>query len=81
VYIKLAKEFFKAVIKDDSAWEINFRFIVFDKYDHLYAYPVSESTLKDWEHNYKDVLQSARYHYETKDYTLPYDFAVGNANL
>ena len=81
VYIKLAKEFFKEVIKDDPKWTVNFRFVVFDKYDHLYAYPVSESTLKDWEFNYKDVLESARYHYEAKDFTLPYEFAVGNANL
>ena len=81
VYIKLAKEFFKEVIKDDPAWVIDFRFVVFDKYDHLYAYPVSPETLIAWEHEYTLVMESARYHYEAKDFTLPYEFAVGNANL
>jgi len=79
VYVKLAREFFKAVI--DDSWEITFHFVVFDKYDHLYAFPVLPSTLKDWEHNWKQVIQEAKYHYESKDFTLPYEFAVGNVKL
>lgn len=81
VYIKLAKEFFKDVIKDDPAWTINFRFIVFDKYDQLYAFPVSEDTLKAWEEKFLVAANGAKYHYENKDFTLPYDFAVGNVEL
>ena len=81
MYIKLAKEFFKAVIKDDPAWEINFRFVVFDKYDHLYAYPVSPETLQIWESKYMRVLEGAKYHYNSKEFTLPYQFAVGNVKL
>ena len=79
VYIKLAKEFFKEVM--DDTWTLEFNFVVFDKYDHLYAFPVLPSTLKDWEHNWKQVVQEAKYHYESKDFTLPYEFAVGNVKL
>jgi len=81
VYVKLAREFFKGIMKDDPAWVVQFRFIVFDKYDHLYAYPVTESTMKKWEESYRDVIESAKYHYESKDFTLPHQFAVGNVKL
>jgi hypothetical protein len=79
VYVKLAREFFKEVI--DDSWTIEFNFVVFDKYDHLYAFPVTPSTLKDWEHNWDQVIEQAKYHYESKDFTLPYEFAVGNVKL
>jgi hypothetical protein len=81
VYIKLAKEFFRDVIKDDPSWSIDFRFVVFDKYDHLYAYPVSPETLQIWESKYMRVLEGAKYHYNSKEFTLPYQFAVGNVKL
>jgi len=81
VYIKLTKEFFKNVIKDNPDWTITFRFIVFDKYDQLYAFPVSSDTLKVWEEKFQAAINGAKYHYENKDFTLPYDFAVGNVKL
>jgi len=81
VYYKLVTEFFKGVMKDDPEWKINFRFVVFDKYDQLYAYPVSAESLALWEKRFNDALLGAKYHYESKDFTLPYDFAVGNVEL
>ena len=81
VYIKLAKEFFKDVIKDDPSWRIDFRFIVFDNYDQLYAFPVTLDTLQIWELKFRKAIEGAEYHYTSKDFTLPYDFAVGNVKL
>ncbi len=81
VYVKLATEFFKNVINDDPAWNITFRFIVFDKYDQLYAYPVTPTTLRLWEERFDKTIVSALYHYENKEFELPYDFAVGNIKL
>jgi hypothetical protein len=82
VYIKLARKFFESVIKDkESEWSIQFRFVVFDKYDHLYAYKVKEDTLEGWMKLYDEVIKGAKYHYESKDFTLPYEFAVGNVEL
>ncbi len=82
IYIKLAKEFFKNVIKDNlHEWRIDFRFIVFDNYDQLYAFPVSQDTLQIWELKFDKAIKGAEYHYTSKDFTLPYDFAVGNVKL
>jgi hypothetical protein len=81
VYMKLAKEFFKAVIGDDTTWRLQFRFIVFDKYDQLYAYEVTGETLKEWIVLFNRAIEAAKYHYDSKDYTLPYEFAVGNVKL
>lgn len=81
VYYKLAKHFFKDVMKDDPEWKIEFRFVVFDKYDHLYAYEVTPVTLGKWLTLYDDVITAAKYHYESKEFTLPYDFAMGNIKL
>lgn len=81
MYVKLAKEFFKSVIKNDPEWTIQFRFIVFDNYDQLYAFPVSAKTLVTWTEKFDQAIASAKYHYDSKDFTLPYDFAVGNVEL
>jgi len=82
VYVKLARKFFEGVIKGkDSEWSLQFRFVVFDKYDHLYAYKVKGDTLRDWTKLYDKVIKAAKYHYESKDFTLPHEFAVGNVEL
>jgi hypothetical protein len=82
IYLKLVAEFFKDVMsKVDDKWSIKFNFIVFDKNDHLYAFPVSEETEDAWLKKCFSVLTKAAYHYESRDYTLPYDFAMRNVHL
>ena len=58
-----------------------FTFIVVDKYNQIYPYQVSEQTLKVWENNFKSVLEVLDYHYKSRDYTLPYELALGNLKL
>jgi hypothetical protein len=79
MYMKLVRNFLKAVIKDD--WRIEFRFITFDKYDQLYAFPVSETTMTEWTNRLAQVEKQAEYHYTSKDFTLPYDYALSNVEL
>jgi hypothetical protein len=81
VYVKLATAYFKNVIKDDPTWSLEFRFVVFDKYDHLYGYKVKKETLADWTILYDEVIAAAKYHYESRDFTLPYKFAIGSVEL
>lgn len=82
VYVKLVTEFFKNVLGDKpGTWLIKFNFIVFDKYDHLYEYPVKPKTLREWTTRFNQAIKNAKYHYEAKDFTLPYDFAMGNVEL
>ena len=79
MYIKLAKYFLRDVI--DHSWEIEFRFIVFDKYNQLYPFKVRNSTLESWKEKTNKAIAQAIWHYENKDFTLPYDYAVGNVRL
>ena len=73
--------FFRRLAAETDPEKINFRFVVFDKYDHLYAYPVTSDTMGEWEKQAELVLNAAKYHYDSKDFTLPYDIAVGNVKL
>ena len=79
MYKMLIKHFLKSVLTDE--WTIEFRFIVFDKYDQLYPFEVSPETMEEWEANFEQVKIEALYHYESRDYLLPYDFALRNVKL
>jgi hypothetical protein len=79
MYMKLVRNYLKKVLTDE--WSIEFRFIVFDKHDHLYAFPVSPETMEAWEVKLQDAVKEAQYHYESKDFTLPYNYAQGNVKL
>jgi len=79
VYKQLVKDYLKAVLTDE--WTIEFRFIVFDKYDQLYAFEVTNETMDKWETRLQVAIKEASYHYESRDFTLPYDFAKGNVKL
>ena len=79
MYIKLVRNFFSEVLTDE--WAIEFRFIVFDKYDQLYAFPVRPETMSSWEEKLKEVELQGTYHIESKDFSLPYNYAQGNVEL
>lgn len=79
MYVKLVRQFLSKVLKD--GWSIEFRFLVFDAYDQLYAFPVTPETMAEWEIRLKDVEKQARYHYDSKDFTLPYEYAQGLVKL
>lgn len=79
VYLKLVKNYLKEVI--DDSWQFEFRFIVFDKYDQLYAFEISDDTMNDWQTKFKNSEKQALYHYDSHEFNLPYDFALGNVKL
>lgn len=79
IYLKLVQNFLDRAI--DNTWSVEFRFVVFDRNNQLYAFPVSTSTLKDWQTRFIDVKKEAEYHYNSKDFTLPYKYAQGIVNL
>lgn len=78
-YKKLVKHFLGKVITDE--WSMVFRFIVFDKYDQLYAFEVTDETYAEWEKKFEKAVEEAKYHYTSKDYSLPYEFIKGNVKL
>jgi len=82
VYLKLIRNFLSKQVKvDPDEWNIEFRFIVFDKYDQLYAFKVSEKTRQSWQQRFEDVMLDAEYHLKFKDFTLPAEYAKGNVEL
>lgn len=79
IYLKLAMWYLKDVI--DDTWRFEIRFIVFDKYDQLYAFPVSKESLSKWINDMYGILDQAKWHYDNKDYSLPYQFIAGEVTL
>ena len=82
IYYQLA--FYKWIRdKEDSReWRINFTFIVIDKYNQVYPFQVSDTTMRNWLGSLRDdILPMINYHYDQKDFTLPYELAVGNLKL
>jgi len=79
MYKKLTRNFLKDVL--DKDWTIDFNFIVFDRFDQLYIFPVTETTISNWEERCQAVLNQAKYHYVSREFELPYAFAKGNVKL
>jgi hypothetical protein len=73
IYLRLIYE--NLVITEE--WKVIFHFIVIDKFQQVYCFKVSGETMKDWQLKLETKLQEANYHYEKRDYTLPYQFATG----
>lgn len=77
VYVELMTKMFKQELYLDLHYsEVKFNFIVFDKFDQLYTFPVSKKTMKDWHHALvHDVLPAAAWHVNNNSYDLPFEFA------
>jgi len=70
VYEDLPKE-------ERQNYRITFKFIVIDKYNQVYVFPVSQESLIIWTNRLRGVLEEAQYHYTNNDYSLPYKFIEG----
>lgn len=69
-------------LPDLSEWKIAITFIVIDKYNQIYPYQVSSDSLALWRERFEvNVLPKLEYHYNNKDYSLPYELALGNVML
>jgi hypothetical protein len=79
VYMSLVHVNYARLI--DAGYKVEFRFIVIDKSFLVYPFKVSDLTMNSWLERMKEVLNKAEWHYINKDYSLPYDFAVGNVVL
>ena len=79
VYHRLVRHHYKSILKDD--WTLHFNFIVIDKYNQVYCFEVSKSTLSLWEDELKKKLLEADWHYKNKQYNLPHKFATSQVIL
>jgi hypothetical protein len=62
-------------------WKINVNFVVYDAYDQVYCFPVSETSQIVWNHKLSEKLDEAKYFLENGNFTLPYQFQVGSVLL
>lgn len=81
IYHKLAWINFLSVLKDANEWNVIITFIVIDKYNQVYPYQVSKETLEIWLADFEDIEDKLRYHYDNREYRLPYELALGNVTL
>jgi hypothetical protein len=76
VYMRMVKEKYNL---DGYTYQITF--IVIDKYNQVYPYQVSSDTLVQWSEKFEEVVTKVKWHYENKQYDLPYELALGNVKL
>lgn len=79
IYHTLVKYFLRNILT--GQWKIEFRFIVFDKYNQFYPFEASMETMEYWLEQFDKVKEEATYHYELREYNLPYDYALKNIKL
>jgi len=70
-----------ACTKQIDPTEIDFNFLVIDKYQQIYVFDVEKNTMLLWREKLKDKLEIAKYHYNNRYYALPYEFATGKITL
>jgi hypothetical protein len=80
-YEKLVFHKFLKDLPDLAEWTLYFTFIVIDKYNQAYPFQVSRETMAIWQQDFDEVMDIAKYHYENKDFTLPYALVMGNVKL
>lgn len=81
IYMRLATRVLGATVKNASDFKFVFNFIVVDKFNQVYAFEVSEDTMTDWQIDLQKKLHEAKYHYESRDYSLPYKFVKSKVML
>ena len=81
MYMLLAANKFLDGLPDKETWDIQLTFIVIDKYNLVYPFQVSEKTMQEWYNDLREVLMTAKWHYDEKRYDLPYELAKGNFKL
>ena len=71
----------KNLDKDTQDYKINFNFIVIDKYNQIYNFPVREETMSAWAGGMEGVLSMVNYHIDNNRFDLPYDFLTKSISL
>lgn len=79
IYNRLAQYYLRDVLTPE--WTIIFNFIVLDKYDQVYAFQVSDGTMKEWTDRMDQKLKHAEWHFTNRNFSLPYDYAQGQIML
>jgi len=80
IYYRLVAYKFAELLTDEE-WTMKFNFIVIDKYQQVYPFEVTKTTMQDWQVRLEQKLDEAAWHYTKRRYELPYEFAEGLVTL
>lgn len=72
---------YKKLVSMNEARPIKFSFLVIDKYQQLYEFEVSHDTMQIWTEKMEEMFSIAQYHYETRQYDLPFLFKTAKVFL
>lgn len=62
-------------------YKITFRFLVVDPFMQIAPIRISDETLAKWEEETDKLLDEAKFHFESKNFELPYKFIANNNEL
>ena len=60
-----------------AGYTVEFRFIVIDRFYNVYPFKVSEASAQEWLNRFDEILHKVNYHYESRRFSLPYEFDQG----
>ena len=80
IYVRLVVDKFSELVLGND-YKIVFNFIVLDRYQQVYAFEVSEDSLKNWDTELTNKLNEAAWHYDNRNYSLPKMFVEGKVYL
>lgn len=81
IYHRLVTNYLSQYFDVADGWKVNVNFVVIDKYNQVYAYPVSAKSFALWQEQTDEVIKETLYHYNERNYTLPYKFIAGTVEL
>jgi hypothetical protein len=64
-----------------TAWKLKVNFIVIDKTNCHYVFPVSAESLHAWSIKTKEKLEIAKWHYNNEKYNLPFELQTKKVQL
>jgi hypothetical protein len=77
IYYILVKNVYLSTPKY-SDYDFEFRFIVVDPYMQVAPIKISQATLETWIRDTNAKLSEAAYHFENRNFDLPYAFLKNN---
>jgi hypothetical protein len=81
MYYRLVENTIVAQMSNPKEWKITVNFVVYDSYEQVYCFPVSQASQIIWNHKLSEKLDEAKYFLENGNFSLPYQFQVGLVSL
>ena len=78
IYMKLV---YDTLGDDKEEYNLTFKFIVIDKYNQVYVFDVSDNTMHEWAGGFSGAVKTAKFHYNSRNYSLPVAFLENKVTL